>query len=81
MDFLHHRNEPVESPRGIYWELFHGHRVYYAVTSRDERLPFVGVPIGMETERDVIGRLAECLDVADPLAAPSGRPALRLVRP
>lgn len=57
--------DPALEP-GIHWELFHGHRVYFAVDSRGSRLPFVGVPIGLETERDVIGRLVNCLDVADP---------------
>lgn len=71
--------------RGIHCELFHGRKVHFAVNSAGERLPFVGVPIGQETERDVIGRLWDDLCACDPLlhsllSASSARPALRLVR-
>lgn len=73
--------DPVASPRGVYWELYCGHRIYFAVTSGGKRLPFLGVPIGLETERDVIARLADSLDAADPVPCAPPRAALRLVRP
>lgn len=57
--------------RGIKCELYHDHRLYYAVTSRGERLPGVRVPIGLETIADVIADLWEALERADPR-----RPAL-----
>lgn len=57
---------PATLSRGIHFELYGGHRIYFAVDSRGIRLPFVGVPIGLETERDVVGRLMNSLAAADP---------------
>lgn len=66
---------PVAAPkRGIFVELYHDHRIYYAVTSRGERLPGVRVPIGLETEGDVIADLWLALQRDDPKP-----PVLRLV--
>lgn len=68
--------------RGVYREWLNGNPVYSAVTSRGVELPVVGVPVGMETERDVILRVAAALDAADP--QPPRGPAqghLRLVTP
>lgn len=70
--------------RGLYFDLFHGFRVWKAMTSWGEWLPGIRVPIGTETELDVICALADALDAADPLppSASTGatRPVLTLVR-
>jgi hypothetical protein len=57
-------------PRGIHFEWYHGHKVHFAVDSKGQRLPFLGVPIGDETEDDVIARLADSLDGAEPQPCP-----------
>lgn len=67
-------------PRGVHSELFHGHRVYFGVKSDGSLLPGIRVPIGQETEDDVIEALADDLDRDDPLPRPaSPRPVLRIV--
>lgn len=53
--------------RGIYYEMFCGHRVYFAIRSDGKRLNRIGVPIGGDTEADIICRLVAALDVSDPL--------------
>lgn len=58
--------EPDRPTRGVKCELYHDHRIYYAVTSRGERLPGVRVPIGLETIGDVIADLWADLNRADP---------------
>lgn len=62
--------------RGIYYKLFHGHRVYRARRSDGRWLNRIGVPVGLETEDDVIARLAVALAASDPLppSEPVGRP-------
>lgn len=72
------RTDAEPSERGIEFEEFFGARVYYAVASTGQRLPFIGVPIGSETDRDVIARLADSLDAADPLPPSPGGAAPRL---
>lgn len=52
--------------RGVHFELYHGRKVHFAVDSHGERLPFIGVPIGQESEDDVIGRLWDSLEGAEP---------------
>jgi hypothetical protein len=71
---------PADLPldRGIYYDLFHGYRVFFAVCSDGQRLPGIRVPIGQETECEAVLSLADALDVADP--PPSSRAWLRLVR-
>lgn len=57
---------PAKLPRGVHFRLYHERKVFFAVDSHGDELPFIGVPIGLETERDVIGRLWDSLGVADP---------------
>jgi hypothetical protein len=52
--------------RGIHWEMFGAHRVYFAITSAGFLLDQIGVPIGQETDDAVICSLAVALDRADP---------------
>jgi hypothetical protein len=59
--------EPDRPTRGVKCELYHDHRIYYAVTSRGERLPGVRVPLGLETLGDVIADLWADLNRVDPL--------------
>lgn len=79
---------------GVHRRFVNGRVEHFAVGWTGVELPFAGLPIGDETEADVIGRLYECLCVASPrplsepagpvprLAWPprAGRPALQLVR-
>jgi hypothetical protein len=58
--------EPDRATRGVKCELYHDHRIYYAVTSWGERLPGVRVPIGLETIGDVIADLWADLNRVDP---------------
>jgi hypothetical protein len=64
------------SPRGIYYEMYHGHRVYRARCADGRWLNMIGVPIGLETEAEVICRLWVALSIVDPLP-PSSRPVGR----
>jgi hypothetical protein len=61
----------AKSKRGIYYEMFHGRRVYVAIRSDGKRLNRLGTPIGQDTEDDVIARLAVALDASDPLPPPA----------
>jgi hypothetical protein len=63
------RLAPLLEP-GIHWELFRGHRVYFAIDHQGERIPLPGVPIGQETYDDVISRLADALDASAPRPRP-----------
>lgn len=66
--------EPMTSPLrlatprpryGLHWELYFGHKVHYAIRQDGSRIPLPGVPIGLETEQDVIDRLAVALYFSD----------------
>lgn len=74
--------------RGVKCELYHDHCVYFAVTSWGERLPGVRVPIGLESNADVIADLWDDLDRVDPQRlslvagdAPAPRPAVACACP
>jgi hypothetical protein len=66
MSLASHLPHLAQLARGIHWEMFGAHRVYFAVTSAGFLLDQVGVPIGQETDDDVIVALADALDAADP---------------
>lgn len=74
---------------GIHRRFVNGRVEYFAVGWTGIELPFLGVPVGDETETDVIGRLWDCLCLASPRPLSEGwrawppraaRPALQLVR-
>ena len=77
---------PRRARRGVEWELYPDHIMYFAVASTGQRIAGVRVPIrdgDMTGECEAICYLADALDAADPLphagAVPLGRPYLRLV--
>lgn len=62
-------------PGKIHWQWFHGHKFYYAYYWDGSRVLLPGVPIGSETDADVITRFADALEASAPPLRAVDRPA------